>query len=349
MLSAFARNAVLAKTRAKYGKRLTEENYRELLNCRTVNEVALYLKGHSSYEQVFKDVKEGELHRGRLEALLERNVYEEYSELSEFGLSVGENMVNYLLMRGEIKQLISFLRYLLAGKPEEYIFGMSDFFNKHTPIDLVALSKIRSYDELLNFLRGTDFYEIFLKFQPERLEELDFAGLENALYAYLYKKLFESVDKAFLGGANKEISRIYKIRLELENVRKIYRMKKYYNLSADEIRSSLFPYSFYLDSHKLAQMLEAENAEDVLEILKSSRYKNIIGKIGFGSVDEMAARIMYAYAHKNMYFSTDAAVVLTCYIILKEAELQNIVIIIEGKRYGLPVEEIKKMLVGISD
>lgn len=44
-----AANAVLAKARAMYGKRLTAQNYTDLLACRTVNEAAAYLKAHTAY------------------------------------------------------------------------------------------------------------------------------------------------------------------------------------------------------------------------------------------------------------------------------------------------------------
>ena len=42
-----AANAVLAKARAMYGKRLTAQNYTDLLACRSVNEAAAYLKAHT--------------------------------------------------------------------------------------------------------------------------------------------------------------------------------------------------------------------------------------------------------------------------------------------------------------
>ena len=48
-----AANAVLAKARAMYGKRLTAQNYTDLLACRSVNEAAAYLKAHTAYADEF--------------------------------------------------------------------------------------------------------------------------------------------------------------------------------------------------------------------------------------------------------------------------------------------------------
>lgn len=347
MLSSNASNAVVAKIRTKFSRRLSAKNYQELLACNTVNDVAVYLKNHEGYRRALQDMKEGTIHRGRLESLLERDLMDDFSTLSQFGSSVGAHLGNYMRTRGEIQQLLSFLRHLIAERPEEYIFAMSDFFRKHTPIDLVQLSKARSYDELLAFLQGTDYYPMFEKFHPDHIDDLDFTGLESALYSYLYQKLFESINKELHGTAKKEMASIFKMRIELENIKKIYRMKKYYQMGNDSIRSKLLPYSLYLTPAKLNELLDIEDCDKIYPLMKETTYKHLLEKIcPFQTIDEMNKRIAFLYAKKNMRFSTHATVVLTCYVILKEVELQNIIIIIEGKRYGLPTPEISKMLIG---
>ena len=42
-------NAVLAKSRAMYGRCLKEDDYRQLVECKTVSEVAAYLKSRTCY------------------------------------------------------------------------------------------------------------------------------------------------------------------------------------------------------------------------------------------------------------------------------------------------------------
>ena len=44
MIRTYSDNAVLAKVRALYGKRLTENDYTQLMGKKTVGEVAAYLK-----------------------------------------------------------------------------------------------------------------------------------------------------------------------------------------------------------------------------------------------------------------------------------------------------------------
>ena len=44
MLASLSSNAVSAKARGMHGKRLTNNNFMDLLNCKTVHDVAYYLK-----------------------------------------------------------------------------------------------------------------------------------------------------------------------------------------------------------------------------------------------------------------------------------------------------------------
>ena len=62
--------AIPAKARAKYGRRLTSEDYNNLIHCKTVAEVANYLKSNTYYNDVLSQLNEHNIHRGQVELLL---------------------------------------------------------------------------------------------------------------------------------------------------------------------------------------------------------------------------------------------------------------------------------------
>lgn len=68
MLDFLSSNVVLAKARTMYGRRLTQNDYNELLKCRNVSEVAGYLKNNTIYSHALAGIVESEIHRGQLEA-----------------------------------------------------------------------------------------------------------------------------------------------------------------------------------------------------------------------------------------------------------------------------------------
>ena len=75
MSSTMASNAILAKARAMYGKSLSETDYKQLMDCRNVPEVAAYLKTRTCYKTVLTGLNESEVHRGQLEPMLRQDVY----------------------------------------------------------------------------------------------------------------------------------------------------------------------------------------------------------------------------------------------------------------------------------
>ena len=181
MLSSFASNAILSKARAMYGKRLREENYRDLLNCKTVSEVAGYLKNRTSYSGILAGINENEVHRGQLEGKLRQKLFEDYASLCRYELSVGEHFADYLLEHGEIEQILHSLMYLDAGNPEEYLFSLPAFLNRHTRIDLYALAHVKNYEDLLSALSHTPYRKLMEPFRPVPGIPMNYTGIENAL------------------------------------------------------------------------------------------------------------------------------------------------------------------------
>ena len=58
---------------------------------------------------------------------------------------------------GEIEQILHSLMYLDAGNPEEYLFSLPAFLNRHTRIDLYALAHVKNYEDLLSALSHTPY------------------------------------------------------------------------------------------------------------------------------------------------------------------------------------------------
>lgn len=63
MLSRFASNASLAKTRALFSRRLTRSDYTTLSEQKDVGQVAAYLRGHPGYADVLAGIDETRIHR----------------------------------------------------------------------------------------------------------------------------------------------------------------------------------------------------------------------------------------------------------------------------------------------
>ena len=68
-------NAVLAKARALYGSRLRADDYRRLMACRTMTELAAALKEYPLYSEALAEVNPQYARRVQLENLLRQSLY----------------------------------------------------------------------------------------------------------------------------------------------------------------------------------------------------------------------------------------------------------------------------------
>ena len=344
MLSATASNAVLSKARAMYGKRLQAKDYQSMLNCKTVGEVAGYLKNNTVYGDMLNGVDEASIHRGQLEMMLRQRIFYDLASLCRYELSVGERFAQYILVRSEIQQIIRSLTLLSGHEAQEYLFSLPLFLDKHTHIDLHALVKMKNYSDFLQALSASPYRKLLEPFAPRAGETIDLTAIENTLYAYLYSVVQKIIDHTRNKVAQKELKEIFTSYIDLQNYVRIVRLKKYYHANPDYIRSLQLPFG-RLKPQVVNRMIAAQNEREVTAIMKKTPLGKRSASVEYNYMDEIPLRFRFQACEKNIRYSVHPPVVMLSYIFLMEIELSNIIHVIEGIRYGLPADDIKKLLI----
>ncbi len=344
MFSGLSSNVIMAKARAMYGRRLKEEDYSALLKSRTVGEVAAYLKKNSRYAPELSKINETAVHRGYLEALLRCQLLEDYASLCRYEITVGELFSDYIIEKGEIEQLLTCLRLLCAGRSQEYLLNLPIFFTKYMSFDPYVLARSKNYGEFLEGLRNTPYYKILAPFRSGSQEGLgvDFTAIENALFTHLYQKVFRIIDKRARGSLKRELRELFGSYLDMQNLTRIVRLKRYYKASPDYIRSVLLPFSYRLTDKVIGQLIQAQNMEEAHRIIDKTIYGRAYRKYDGYTADEIAVRMKFDQCVRKLRFSTHPSVALLTYLFLTEIELENITNIIEGIRYQLSPKEISR-------
>ncbi len=344
MKMSYASNAVLSKARSMYGKRILDKNYDELVSCRNIPDVASYLKKKTTYGSVLNDINENSVHRVDLEDRLRLKLFTDFEVLARYDASVGEHFWEYLISRTEIEQLMHTLMLISASRPGEYIFSLPNFFRDRTKIDLRALSCAINYNDLLGSVKKSPYYGILLKFKPNGDEQINITGIETSLHNYLYRLIFGIIKKYVKGGAGKKLKEFFELYIDLSNLVRIVRMKKFYKLSSDYMMKSLVE-GGNLGKEKLKAFVEITDNKQMMSDMK----KTSMGKKWFSRnldvVDKVPRNMRFNWCRHNIRFSLSPPLVLISYVFLKETEILNIITIIEGIKYRLPPEEIKKMLI----
>lgn len=345
MLSTYSSNVILAKARAMYGRRLRTEDYRELLGCRSVGEVASYLKNRTSYAAILAGVNENDVHRGQLEVRLRQKLFEDNSSLCRYEVTVGEHFADYLIGRAEIEQILHSLVLLEGDAPGEYLFSMPAYLTAHTHLNLPALSHIRSYDDLLRAVSHTPYRKLLEGFRPAPGMMPDYTGIENVLFTHLYGEVFHVIDTYTHGETQRQLNQIFDSYVDLQNYLRIVRLRFIHHEPVAEVQRSLLPFG-QLHTRHLKALLAAGTEQELAAIMRRIPVgKHFIRAQGsYVYPEQLMNRTKYNICRRDIRFSTHPSVVLISYIILTEIEVGDIITIVEGIRYRLPPEDIKSML-----
>lgn len=340
-------NAVAAKAKSMYGQRLTKENYQELLRKRTVGEVAAYLRQETYYQDVLAEVRENSVHRGQLEQLLRKDFFLRCLKLLRYtGTGKQESFYRFGVRRQEIDLILNKIRMLNSDLYQEFAGDLPMYMEKYISFDLVALNQAKDFAEVLTVLKGTDYVKVLKSVDlTQSKQKIDYVSCERILNQYYCDKLIADIKTGFRGKTRKELLTIFESDIELQNISKIYRYKKFFNEDKKVIWNALTLTNQRMSKSFIQRLIDAEDTKTMMEILSTSSYRTLVDDSDYVFIEYLADQTKYHLSRRYMRFSTSAPMVYATYYIIQRLEVENIINIIEGVRYGTPSESIEKMLI----
>ncbi len=341
-MSSKACNAVLAKSRAMYGKCLKDQDYKQLVECRTVPEVASYLKTRTCYSKALTGLVETDIHRGQLEPLLRQDIYLDIFALSRYTTDNALAVSDFVTSKLDIEQIVRCLMMLNIGKPEEYALSMPLSLDHFTAVSFKKLAAARSYDDLLSALQHTKYYQVMSSFRPKEGEELKIAEIEIALNNKNYSMAMEAISKLKNKTEQKELRDLFHSVFDFENLERILRLKKYHRFTAETVKSMLIPYG-KLSKKTIDEFCAADDIKDVYELARSTYLGAHLSKLQYYDNTQISYALINVYCRHHLRLSPNPTIVMISYIYLKQIEVRNIINLIEATRYGMPPEEKLKL------
>ena len=333
-------SAITAKVRSIYGKRLKLKDYQNMAKCESISEIMQYLKAYTHYREPLDKIS-NYVHRGNLESTLREKQFEKYLALCKY-CSGFSPVTEYYLRSCEITELMRKITLLSINRPEEYIFALPLYFMRHTELDLEAMSTAHSHRELLEALSKTEYQDIVAQFPPNEIGDYNLAAVEDALISYSLKKLYADFGKIKNKKDRNQLKELFDTLIDYSNYTRIIRLKKYYNLNNETVRSHLLGYGS-LAGKRLDRILSKEELSDIREELSRTSVGKKAATIDKNS--EMAVQGRFNKCRHELYFSTNPEIIMLAFYILSETELSNLIAVIEGVRYKTPPEDILALLI----
>ncbi len=340
----FSQNAIMAKSRAVYGKRLKKEDYDAMMNAKNINEIVAYLKAETAYSETLQNAN-SDMSTMQIEELLKIHILKAFEKVSRYEISTGEQFYKYILMKSDIQQILRFLQLFMNDKSEEYLKVLPPFFNKHSELDLYKLAAVRSFDDLMSALQGTPYQQALRPFAQTYKDPRSYMRMECALDEKMWEKQKEVIEK-YRGKEKERIKEVISYQNDMENLIRIYRLKRLANEEKATIKRFLNLNFTNFTDKEINMMLDAETAREAMQKASQTHYKKYFLKYSFDYPESFARKILYDKFRKEIRYSTVPVTVMISYFYLAENEVNNIINIVEGVRYGMSPESIGSLPIG---
>lgn len=340
-----ASNVLLAKARAKYGKRLKKDDYNALISCDTVAQIADYLKEKTEYGKFLESVDVNTIHRGQLESLIIKKNYFDVDALSQYDLTNGTEFAHYIVFKNVIRLLMAKLMSI-SSNLEFTSFMQEDtvaLLSWHSKLDIKKIQNAKTYDELIEALSPSEYAQVLSKFKLKPGKDIDFFAIGTNLYKRAYEKAFVAMNNTS-SACKKELQELLGSFIDINNFSRILRMKDTYKCSPEFIKNNLFA-GGNLKQRAIDKIIDSEDTKQATLEFNNTYIGRQVKNISYKTTSELVDKFRFIKSRHNMFFSTNAPVVLLSYIFLSEIEISNIYHIIEGVRYKVEKASIEELLI----
>lgn len=339
----FSSNALCAKAKALYGNRLTREEYEDMCRKVSVSELVVYLKSQTSYSESLNDINVRNVHRGQLEMALNKEYYIRSGKLFKYAPAKDREFYRFELVSAEIKIIVEKLMSLKNNEMRSFDLEIPSYLTTKTTFNVYGLINIDNYKDLVKYLKNTRYYGVLSKYESEQM--IDVNSIQHELKKLYYDGYVDVIKKRYKGETQKDLLNVLYTSIELENIVKIYRLKKYFNETPDFIRSTLFLEYSRLPKNVMETLINASGEKELMTLLANSKYSLYLDDNDYPYIEYYVENIRYNIAKRYMRFSGEAPLVFLTYCILQKIEVDNLKHIVEGIRYGRDGASIEKTLI----
>lgn len=338
--------AVNTKIRALEGDFLKNQHYVEMLRQKSIQELAGYLKENTPYRKLLGDINPDAVNRATLEEILRRNMVNNLDKLLYFFYGTYREFLKALYLKYEIEDLKNLARDIYNNSKSDLENRPYSFIGKYSKVSSEHVLKAVTLREFILALEGSEFYdyvEPLLDGKRENLFRLEMA-LDMAYFSIL-KKSSEKLEK----GDRKIVEEYEGMVSDLYNLQWIYRGKKYYMLSPEELLNYTIDMGNRINFFKRRQLCYSRNLEELNNMARELGYGFLFKKEETGDIymERRINRFLYyrlKALSKRYPMSIIQAIAYTQFL---EFEIRDIISIAECIRYNLSPEESGRFLIRV--
>lgn len=342
-----AYSGITTKIRAMSAKLLTERDFENIINLKSVPEAIEYLKEKPAYAKYIGQMDTSLYHRGNVEKVLSQSFYDDYTRIFRFAGIEQKKFLKSYWKRYEVDLINYCFRIVFNHYDIPFdIDYKKEIFDRYSQLSISKLVTSKNINELVDNLKDTEYYMPLSHLRESGAATLYDYDLALELY---YFSTFWKKEKRLLKGKEKDIFiKDYGTKIDLLNLQWIYRAKKYYRMLPPDIYSLTIPIHYRLRMEEFKALVEAPTVEEFLNKMEETRYGGKF-RLGDGDMPEQQAKDIL----KGLYLSQRrrdpySIASINTYLFLKEEEIDKLTTALECIRYGLSSRETSGYLGGVN-
>ncbi len=347
MGSLFRYAGVNARVKTLMSKMLNDKDYDELLQMSSIQNIYNYLYEKTDYTEHLEKISGQEIHRLKFERTLKKSFLNDYNVILLYLSGPARLFFKYLFNKFKIEDLKLLLRTILIEHDEDYLKENLIYLGVCPGISINKLTQIKSYKDLLNVFDNTDYYDILHRFEERYKRDKNLFPIEMSLDFRYFTELGRRA-KRLNSDDYRVVRDLLGTQIDLLNINWIYRIKRFYDLNQEEILNYTLPYHYRLSEEDLKELSRLNDAEDIFTYLVGTSYNMLFPPDRQDRTilfEEYFLSYLFKKAKKSILNGNFNIGIVSGYLFLKEYEIKDIITIIEGVRYQLNSEEIKKYLI----
>lgn len=329
-------SAANTKSMAIMGGMLKVDDFIKLTGMESIDEFENYLMKDSCYSPEFNAANSKDRN---IEYLIKSHMYKNYEKLYHYYVDEYRVFFKSLLKRYEVENIKLMLRAIARNEDVQNIKDRLVYSEVFSTIDYESLSEASDIKDFVERLENTGYYSQLINYVDETPTKILFY-MEMVLDRLYFRKLHDSICNLEKNDRKMTLE-LYGINVDLLNIQWIYRGRKYFGISSEE----LFNYTLNNGlkyNYKSLKDLCYMDLDEFKSLVMSMEYKPL-----FQDDEYLMERSMERYLFENLdvYLKKGRMSIIIPVVMMfkSEYEMRDLITILECIRYK--VDNIEEFLV----
>lgn len=340
-------SGIVTKIRAMQSRLLTEKDFGDIAGFKNVPEVIEYLKARPGYAEYIGEMDDSLYHRGNVEKVLYQSLFDDYSRIFRFAGIQQKKFLKLYWKRYEVDLINYCLRIVFNHYAAPFDLEYKKrFFDRYSDISIDKLITSVNINELVDNLRGTEYYGALSRIRES--EEATLFDYDLALDLYYFSVMWRKERKLLAGHEKEMFLKDFGTKIDLLNLQWIYRAKKYYHMVPPDIYALTIPYHYRIRADEFKALVDTPTVEEFGHRVAQSYYAKRYHVGDPGTIERRYKDIL-----KHLYLidrrkDPYSIATVNAYLFLKEDEIDKLTTVLECIRYGLSRRDTLGYLGGVA-